>query len=159
SATRREQPQPGLAALPSWLQLRLPPPASKARSLRLLSVVFPPNFKPTSSCAAKVLTFATGVLVGSLCLSAGAGWGQTGKFGAPKRLPAMRTVPPIRRPELLLRPENSGCLVLDPRDRAEYRLGVHEAFLLSRLDGQHTCDNIRQTFDARFGEPLAAEEL
>src|SRR2546422_1288806 len=68
---------------------------------------------------------------------------------------------PVRRADLLLTPapDNGGILVRDPRTKAHYRLGAQEAFLLSRLDGQHTPENLRRTFETRFGEPLAAKDL
>ena len=48
----------------------------------------------------------------------------------------LATLPPARRPELVLGPpgENGGIVVKDPRSGSFYNLGPYEAFLLRQLD-------------------------
>src|SRR3954447_5284203 len=76
-------------------------------------------------------------------------------------MPDLVTIPPARRPELLLRPlgDQGQYVVKDPRTGAFYSLGEQEHFLLSRLDGTQAADAICTAFEARFGEPLSAEDL
>src|SRR5688572_21933147 len=76
-------------------------------------------------------------------------------------LPAPAAVLPSRRPELLVRPLGDGGdhVVKDPRTGEYFNLGPHESFLLLRLDGRHTTAQIRGAFQARFREPLTAEDL
>src|SRR5205823_5220386 len=71
------------------------------------------------------------------------------------------TIPPQRRSELLLRPigEQGEHVVKDPQTGAYYNLGVQESFLLGSLDGVQSVAQICAAFEARFGEPFAAEDL
>jgi putative peptide zinc metalloprotease protein len=76
-------------------------------------------------------------------------------------MPDLATIPPARRPELLLPPlgDQGRYVVKDPRTGAFYTLGEQEYFLLCQLDGQRDAEAICQAFEARFGEPLSEEEL
>ena len=71
------------------------------------------------------------------------------------------TMPPARRPELLVRPLGDGGdhVVKDPRTGEYFNLGPQESFLLLRLDGRHTATQICGAFEAHFGEPLTGEDL
>src|SRR5262245_4908720 len=73
----------------------------------------------------------------------------------------LMTVPPARRPELLLsRLRDDGrYLISDPRSGACHQLGEQEHFLLMRLDGRETARAIRDAFEERFGEQLSAADL
>jgi hypothetical protein len=68
---------------------------------------------------------------------------------------------PYRRPDLVSRPlgENGCYLVRDRREGESFTLGPQEHFLLARLDGTRSAEDLRAAFAARFGEPLTAEEL
>jgi hypothetical protein len=68
---------------------------------------------------------------------------------------------PYRRPELVSRPlgENGCYLVRDRRAGESFTLGSQEHFLLARLDGTRTAEDLRAAFAARFGEPLTDDEL
>lgn len=67
---------------------------------------------------------------------------------------------PCRRPELLVGPlGDHRFAVSDPRSGQYFQMGEEEAFLLSRLDGRHTPQKIREAFAHRFGSPLRAEDL
>lgn len=68
---------------------------------------------------------------------------------------------PYRRPELVSRPlgENGSYLVRNRRAGESFTLGPQEHFLLARLDGTRTAEQLRAAFAARFGEPLTDEEL
>ncbi len=69
-------------------------------------------------------------------------------------------LPPRRRPELLVGPVGDRRFaVVDPRSGETYQLGEEEAFLFSRLDGQHTCEEICGAFNHRFGTPLTPNEF
>jgi hypothetical protein len=62
---------------------------------------------------------------------------------------------------LISRPlgENGSYLVRDRRAGESFTLGPQEHFLLARLDGTRTAEDLRAAFVARFGEPLTEEEL
>jgi hypothetical protein len=66
-----------------------------------------------------------------------------------------------RRPELVSWSSAKGgeYLVRNHRTGETFQFAEQEHFLLSRLDGQHTCGEIRHSFQARFGEPLTDDEL
>jgi hypothetical protein len=68
---------------------------------------------------------------------------------------------PYRRPELVSRPrgKNGSYLVRDRRAGESFTLGPQEHFLLARLDGSRTAEDLRAAFAVRFGEPLTQEEL
>ncbi|HVU89476.1 MAG TPA: efflux RND transporter periplasmic adaptor subunit [Pirellulales bacterium] len=68
---------------------------------------------------------------------------------------------PRVRPELFLGPQNDqGKFVLKNRQTGEYYLiGAVEHFLLSRCDGLHEPDAVRQEFESKFGEPLTHADL
>ncbi len=68
---------------------------------------------------------------------------------------------PCRRPELVAQPlgHNGAYLVRDRLKGESFTLGREEHFLLARLDGSHTAEDLRAAFAQRFGQPLATEEL
>ncbi len=70
-------------------------------------------------------------------------------------------IPPARRPDLLLRPlgDDGQHVVKDPRTGAYFNLPPQESFLLARLDGQHTVEQLCKAFEVQFSEPLTAEDL
>lgn len=76
-------------------------------------------------------------------------------------MPALATIPPKRRPELVVRAlgDDGQHVVKDTCQGAYYRLGPQEAFLLEQLDGQQSAAQICTAFQARFGEPLSEAEL
>jgi len=55
--------------------------------------------------------------------------------------------------------ENGPFLVRDRQTGESFQLGEVEHFLLERLDGHQTAEDIRRAFAERFGEPLYAEHL
>src|SRR3954469_25055087 len=71
------------------------------------------------------------------------------------------TIPPRRRPDLLVRPLGDGgdCVVKDQRSGEYYNLGPQESFLLERLDGETTANAICNAFEKRFSQPLSETEL
>src|SRR5262245_2874274 len=71
------------------------------------------------------------------------------------------SVPPARRPDLILRPlgDDGAHVVKDPRSGRYFNLGPQEAFLLGCLDGARTVGAICAAFAARFGEPLTPEDV
>jgi putative peptide zinc metalloprotease protein len=68
---------------------------------------------------------------------------------------------PCRRFELVVCPlgERGTYVVKDPKSGAYYHLGEEEHFLLEQLDGRRDGEMIRHAFSARFGQPLAEDEL
>ena len=66
-----------------------------------------------------------------------------------------------RRPELVSWSSAKGgeYLVRNHRTGETFQFAEEEHFLLSRLDGRQTSGEIRHSFQARFGEPLSADEL
>jgi multidrug efflux pump subunit AcrA (membrane-fusion protein) len=68
---------------------------------------------------------------------------------------------PIRRTELIIGPtrHDGGHVVKDPSNGFYFELGGQEAFLLERLDGSKSSDEICEEFDRFFDEPLTIEEL
>jgi hypothetical protein len=68
---------------------------------------------------------------------------------------------PYRRPELVSRPlgDDGSYLVRNRHAGESFTLGPQEHFLLARLDGTLTAEDLRTAFAARFGEPLTEEEL
>ena len=75
---------------------------------------------------------------------------------------AALTVPlPRRNSELIVRSlgDHGPYVVKDPGTGAYYHLGEEEHFLLSEFDGLQDREGIRGSFAARFGQPLADEEL
>jgi multidrug resistance efflux pump len=76
-------------------------------------------------------------------------------------MPEPATIPPARRPELMLRPlgEDGQHVVKDPATGAYYNLGEVESFLLTQLDGRQTTADICAAFAARFGEEFSGEDL
>src|SRR5688572_18344496 len=71
------------------------------------------------------------------------------------------TIPPARRPELMLRPiGNRGEFVVkDPQSGQYFNLGPQESFLLERLDGEQTARAICDAFERHFNEPLSEQDL
>src|SRR5688500_428731 len=71
------------------------------------------------------------------------------------------TLPPPRRGDLILSPagHDGSIVVKDPRSGKYFRLGEQEAFLLARLDGEASADDVCTAYSRRFEEPLSAEEL
>jgi hypothetical protein len=76
-------------------------------------------------------------------------------------MPDLATPVPCRRPELVSCPlgDSGSYLVRNRRDSESFQLGPEEHFLLARLDGTRTAEELRAAFAERFGEPLTAEEL
>jgi multidrug resistance efflux pump len=68
---------------------------------------------------------------------------------------------PARRPELLIKPfgDKGQYVVKDPRSGEFFHLGEKEYFLLTRLDGVRTADEISLGFAEQFGESLTEDEL
>jgi putative peptide zinc metalloprotease protein len=76
---------------------------------------------------------------------------------APATLPAVR-------PDLAVVPRRArgktiAYVVQDPQHHAAFELDEEEHFLLSRLDGRSTRDDVLQQYEARFGASLVAEDL
>src|SRR5512135_306981 len=71
------------------------------------------------------------------------------------------TIPPARRPDLVLRPlgDDGRHVVKDLRTGKFFNLGPMESFLLLRLDGEQPVETICSAFEERFGEPLTEEDL
>jgi Sulfotransferase domain len=76
-------------------------------------------------------------------------------------MPDVATPLPCRRPEVVARPfgEDGSYLVRDRRRGEAFRVGPEEHFLLARLDGTRTADDLCAAFGEQFGEPLAEEQL
>src|SRR5262249_51767378 len=76
-------------------------------------------------------------------------------------LPRPATIPPARRPELLLRPlgEQGRYVVKDPRTGSFFTFGEQEHFLLLQLDGERDAAAICRAFQGRFGDPLSEDDL
>src|SRR5437773_1405183 len=70
-------------------------------------------------------------------------------------------IPPERRAELLIKPigDDGQHVVKDPRTGNYFNLADQEAFLLLQLDGKQTAGTICATFEKRFAEPIAPEDL
>src|SRR5512135_619007 len=68
---------------------------------------------------------------------------------------------PWRRPELVSQPfgDKGAYLVRNRRTGDSFTLGQEEHFLLARLDGTRTADDLCAAFSERFGAPLTGEEL
>ena len=71
------------------------------------------------------------------------------------------TIPPARRPDLLLRPigDEGRHVVKDLRTGEFFELGPVESFLLLGLDGRQPTDALRVAYEGRFAEPLSPEDL
>jgi hypothetical protein len=67
----------------------------------------------------------------------------------------------VRRPGLVCwrTGENGRFLVRDRQTGESFQLGEAEHFLLERLDGRQTAEDIRRAFAEQFGEPLSGEHL
>lgn len=76
-------------------------------------------------------------------------------------MPDLAPMVPCRRPELVARRfhENGSYLVRDRLKGESFQLGPEEHFLLARLDGTRTAEDLCAEFAARFVEPLTPEEL
>jgi hypothetical protein len=76
-------------------------------------------------------------------------------------MPDLATPVPCRRSELVSRrfAENGFYLVRDRLKGESFQLGPEEHFLLARLDGTRTAEDLRAAFAERFGELLLQEEL
>src|SRR5512135_3506290 len=68
---------------------------------------------------------------------------------------------PWRRSELVSQPfgDKGAYLVRNRRTGDSFTLGQEEHFLLARLDGTRTADDLCAAFAERFGAPLTGEEL
>src|SRR5688572_16509813 len=68
---------------------------------------------------------------------------------------------PARRSQLIVRPlgEAGQHVVKDPLNDAYYHLGPEESFLLLKLDGTATAEQVCREFEEEFDEPLAEEDL
>jgi multidrug resistance efflux pump len=75
-------------------------------------------------------------------------------------MPALTTLP-AHRTELLIQPlgDDGRSVVKDPQTGAFFQFGEAEHFLLTRLDGERTADDLRTAFAEQFGEPLSGDEL
>jgi len=72
------------------------------------------------------------------------------------------TALPCRRPELVARTfgeKNGSYLIRDRLKGESFQLGPEEHFLLARLDGTRTAEELCAGFAERFGDPLTQEEL
>ncbi len=57
-------------------------------------------------------------------------------------------------------PDQHGVSVVKNRRKHRYmRVGMHEAFLLSMLDGSTSVAKITERFERKFGEPISAEDV
>jgi hypothetical protein len=76
-------------------------------------------------------------------------------------MPDHATPLPCRRPELVARQfgENGFYLVRDRQKGESFQLAPEEHFLLARLDGTRSTQDLCAAFADRFGEPLTEEEL
>jgi multidrug efflux pump subunit AcrA (membrane-fusion protein) len=76
-------------------------------------------------------------------------------------MPEVATLPPARRPELLIRPlgDHGPYVIKDPHGGGYYHLGEEEHFLLIQLDGRRDAETIRAAFSVRFGQPLTDADL
>ena len=76
-------------------------------------------------------------------------------------MPELGTFLPARRTELVIRPvgDEGQYVVKDPRSGEFFHLGEKEYFLLTRLDGVRTADEISLGFAEQFGESLTEDEL
>jgi hypothetical protein len=76
-------------------------------------------------------------------------------------MPDLATPVPCRRSELVSRPFGaSGFYLVRDRHKGEsFQLGPEEHFLLARLDGTRTAEDLCAGFAERFGEPLTPDEL
>jgi hypothetical protein len=76
-------------------------------------------------------------------------------------MPALETFLPRRRAELVSWPAASPehYLVRNRRTGETFQLGQEEAFLLARLDGRSSAEDVCDAFADRFGEPLSPPEL
>jgi multidrug resistance efflux pump len=76
-------------------------------------------------------------------------------------MPDLLSLLPARRPELLIRPLSKAgrYVVKDPGSNAFFQLGEKEHFLLVRLDGERSANEICAAFGAQFGERLSQEDL
>jgi putative peptide zinc metalloprotease protein len=74
---------------------------------------------------------------------------------------ALATSLPARRPDLVFRPwgEQGQYVLEDPVTGAGYCLPEQTAFLLLRLDGEQTAEDLCRAFERRFGRPLPEEDL
>jgi len=68
---------------------------------------------------------------------------------------------PVRRPGLVgwRTGENGQFLARDRQTGESFELGEAEHFLLERLDGHQTAEDVRRDFAEQFGEPLPGEDL
>jgi hypothetical protein len=76
-------------------------------------------------------------------------------------MPDLAIALPCRRPELVARPfgESRSYLIRDRHRGESFQLGPEERFLLARLDGTRTAEDLFAAFAERFGEPLTEDEL
>jgi hypothetical protein len=76
-------------------------------------------------------------------------------------MPDLAAVVPCRRPELVARRfhENGSYLVRDRLKGESFQLRPEEHFLLARLDGTRTAEELFAEFAERFGEPFTPGEL
>jgi ribosomal protein L16 Arg81 hydroxylase len=76
-------------------------------------------------------------------------------------MPNVATPLPCRRSDLVACPfgENGCYLVRNRLNGESFQIGAVEHFLLTRLDGTGTAEDLRDTFAEHFGERLTEEEL
>ncbi len=67
---------------------------------------------------------------------------------------------PLRRPDLVIRPVGPARHVVKlPATGEFFEIGEQEHFLLTRLDGRTDREALAREFAARFGQPLAGEDV
>jgi multidrug resistance efflux pump len=76
-------------------------------------------------------------------------------------MPDLVTLPPARRPDLVIRPlgDQGRYVVKDPRTGAFFHLGEAEHFLLTQFDASRTAAAVCAAYAERFGEPLSEDDL
>src|SRR5262245_56931628 len=75
--------------------------------------------------------------------------------------PGVASIPPARRPELVIRPlgDRGRYVVKDPCTGAFYSFAEQEHFLLTQHDGERDAAAICRAFQERFCEPLSEGDL
>src|SRR5262245_2050987 len=76
-------------------------------------------------------------------------------------MPDQAMTVPIRRPELVIRPlgDRGRYVVKNPRSGEFFHIGEQEQFLLSKLDGTQSAQDIYTSFSELFREPLSETDF
>src|SRR5215813_6879055 len=76
-------------------------------------------------------------------------------------MPDQAMTVPIRRPELVIRPlgDRGRYVVKNPRSGEFFHIGEQEQFLLTKLDGTQTAQDVRAAYTERFREPLTERDF